>query len=97
MTPIDLFVICFSTFYGSAFLCMCCVACKNKYEEEGKIRRLKKLYTNIKYKKVNVMETIHEDEDTPLCESKIELGNYEQSQHVEVAFIPETIELGIRS
>ena len=93
MTPLDIFITAFAGFYGSVILCMCCVACKNKYEQQGKLKRLKKLYTNIKYKKVHVMDTIQEEH--PLCQSKIELGDYTPSQNNNITFIPDTIELGV--
>ncbi len=55
----------------------CSILCKyiSNKQKEG---RLKKLYRNLKYRKVNIMETIPEN------------GNDVER----VAFIPETIELG---
>ena len=78
MDPGTIILISMCSIYTIGFSTIgCSVLCKY-ISKKQKERRLKKLYRNLKYRKVNIMETIPEDG------SDIERA----------AFIPETIELG---
>tara|TARA_X000000368_G_C22821758_1_gene619361 strand:+ start:502 stop:768 length:267 start_codon:yes stop_codon:yes gene_type:complete len=77
MDPGTIILITMCSIYTIGFSTIgCSILCKYISKEQKK-RRLKKLYRNLKYRKVNIMETIPEN------------GNDIER----AAFIPETIEL----
>ena len=78
MDPGTIILIGMCSIYTIGFTAIgCSILCKY-ISKKQKEKRLRNLYTNLKYKKVNIMETIPENDN-----------DIERA-----AFIPETIELG---